>query len=87
MAKRLDPDIRAFAETIQTRRDEAAGRVKAGEIPHLNFIPQDEREQRARENLDRAFQTDDLRHLADAAAYGLTVVPLPAVGGGEGEQG
>jgi len=84
MAKRLDADIRAFAETMQARRDAAGERVKGGEIQHLRFIDRPHCEQRAEENLHKALTGAEQgpEHLADCAAYGLAAIAKGRSAGG-----
>jgi len=71
MARRLDPDIREFANLMQERRNEAAGRVAKGEILHLNFMDRLELERSATANLGKALDGGGMEHAADAANYVL----------------
>ena len=74
---KIDPYIRRVMEAAQVRRREAAERVKAGEIPHLNFMGADECYDRAVANLGQLKQkTGDagIMALADVVNYGLAVI-------------
>ncbi len=75
MAKRLDSDVRAFAERMQERREEAKTRVAAGEIQHLNFLTADEIKVHIEKNLAHvAAGEEPEKHLADAANYWLALM-------------
>ena len=83
MAKRLDADFRALAEMMQTRRNEAAERVKAGEIQHFHFMDEDSIAQRMDANLDQVGKKSGpaaLIALADVGVYGLALIEKPAEG-------
>ena len=89
MAMRLDADIRGLAEAAQTRRREAAERVKRGEIPHLNFMEQQDCFDCAEANLEQTLHKPGdagIVALADTMVYGLAVIekrdlPAPDQGG------
>ena len=82
---RLDEDVKALAQVVQMRRREAAERVKAGELIHLNFLGPTECYERALANLRQLEFTSDgnsMMALADVINYGLAVVAKQAVAAG-----
>lgn len=81
MAMRLDSDIREVAELAQQRRREASGRVKSGEIVHLNFMGQQDCFDRAVCNLQQLAEKkggDALIALADTINYALAAASKAA---------
>ena len=79
---RLDEDVKALAQVVQMRRREAAERVKAGELIHLNFLGPTECFDRAVVNLQQLAdkpEGDGMIPLADVVNYGLAVVAKQAV--------
>ncbi len=77
MAKRLDEDIKQFAQLMQERRRTAGERVKQGEIPHLNFMTGAEVRQALEHNAEQlqpGVGAAGLAALADVANYGLALI-------------
>jgi hypothetical protein len=84
MARGLDGDIRALAETMQQRRREAKKRVANQEIMGMRFMPTEDVGAAAERNWERITgrlstgplepPSGSLTDLADAIAYGLELL-------------
>lgn len=79
MAKRLDADIREFAEEMQTRRNQAKVRVANQEIIGMRFMDVKDIRARMMANVETVVPGDAagpraMQQLADTAVFGLALI-------------